>query len=231
MNDLLAPDLFDRIEPGARKASKRQILRSALACFDELGVDATPIDTIRERASSSIGSIYHHFGNKEGLIAALYLAALDDQIALMLPAMNKAATPKAAIAALIQAYLRWVTQQPELARFLFQVRHSVATGPRREELTERNKQRYQALLSWLKQGVKEGSIRALPSETYASLLIGQAENYCKAWLSGRVKGRPLDYAETFTEAAWRSVGHGSPHPGGWDEHRGQRGVDEDRRGA
>ena len=211
MNDLSSPglpaaDLFDRVEPGARKQSKRQILRSALACFDEFGVDATPIDTIREHAGSSIGSIYHHFGNKDGLIAALYLAALDDQLALMLPAMTEAKTPKQAIAALVQAYLAWVTEQPELARFLFQVRHSVATGPRRDELTERNQRRYQALLGWLKQGVKDGTIRALPTETYASLLIGQAENYCKAWLSGRVKGRPLDHAETFTEAAWRSVG-------------------------
>ena len=204
--DLSVPDLFDRVEPGTRKQSKRQILRSALACFDELGVDATPIDTIRERAGSSIGSIYHHFGNKDGLIAALYLAALDDQLALMLPAMTEARTPKQAIAALIQTYLTWVTQQPELARFLFQVRHSVATGPRKDELAERNKQRYQALLGWLKEGVKDGTIRALPSETYASLLIGQSENYCKAWLSGRVKGSPLDYAETFPEAAWRSVG-------------------------
>lgn len=204
--DLSVPDLFDRVEPGARKQGKRQILRSALACFDELGVDATPIDTIRERAGSSIGSIYHHFGNKDGLIAALYLAALDDQLALMLPAMTDATTPKQAITALVQAYLAWVTQQPELARFLFQVRHSVATGPRKEDLAERNKQRYQALLSWLKQGVKDGTIRALPAETYASLLIGQAENYCKAWLSGRVKGSPLAYADTFTDAAWRSVG-------------------------
>lgn len=205
-SDLPVPDLFDRVEPGTRKASKRQILRSALACFDEFGVDATPIDTIRERADSSIGSIYHHFGNKDGLIAALYLAALDDQLALMLPAMTEAKTPKQAIEALVQAYLTWVTQQPELARFLFQVRHSVANGPRKEDLAERNKLRYQTLLGWLKQGVKDGSIRALPSETYASLLIGQAENYCKAWLSGRVKGSPLDYAETFTDAAWRSVG-------------------------
>ena len=205
-SDLPVPDLFDRVEPGARKASKRQILRSALACFDEFGVDATPIDTIRERAGSSIGSIYHHFGNKDGLIAALYLAALDDQLALMLPAMTEAKTPKQAIEALVQAYLAWVTQQPELARFLFQVRHSVANGPRKEALAERNKLRYQALLGWLTQGVKDGSIRALPSETYASLLIGQAENYCKAWLSGRVKGSPLDYAETFTDAAWLSIG-------------------------
>jgi len=206
MNDLPIPDLFDRVEPGARKAGKRQILRSALACFDELGVEATPIDTIREHAGSSIGSIYHHFGNKEGLIATLYLAALDDQLALMMPAMTAAQTPQQAIEALVQAYLAWVTEQPALARFLFQVRHSVATGSRGDELAERNKARYQALLGWLRQGVKDGTIRALPSETYASLLIGQAENYCKAWLAGRVKGRPLDYAGTFTEAAWRSVG-------------------------
>jgi hypothetical protein len=37
------------------------------------------------------------------------------------------------------------------------------------------------------------------------LLIGQSENYYGAWLSGRVKGVPTDYAQVFSEAAWCSV--------------------------
>jgi len=199
-------DLFDRAEPGTRKAHKRDILRSALQCFDELGVELTPIDTIRERANSSIGSIYHHFGNKEGLIAAIYLAALDDQQALTKAAMSQADSPKAAISALVLSYLEWVCKEPAAARFMFRVRQSVASGPHQAALAERNKSRYQALLRWLKEGVVQGSIRALPAEIYASLLIGQAENYCKAWLTQRVKTSPLAHAEVFCDAAWRSVG-------------------------
>lgn len=205
MTETLPIDLFDRTEPGARKAHKREILRAALQCFNEFGVEMTPIDTIRERANSSIGSIYHHFGNKEGLIAAIYLAALDDQLTLTQAALTQADSPKASIYALVQSYLQWVTEEPDAARFLFRVRQSVSSGPHKAALAERNKQRYGSLLKRLMNGVQEGSIRALPPETYASLLIGQAESYCKAWLTQRVKTPPLVFAEVFCEAAWRTV--------------------------
>ncbi|WP_255839319.1 TetR/AcrR family transcriptional regulator [Pseudomonas benzenivorans] len=196
---------LERVEPGKRSSSKRHIMACALACFDEMGLEATKIDDIRQRAESSIGSIYHHFGNKEGLVAALYFAALDDQLALMQPRILAASTPREAVEALIRSYLGWVEQQPELARFLFQARHAVASGPRKDDLTERNQRRYGALLEWLAKGVEAGVIRRLPRELYASLLIGQAENYCRAWLSGRVKGAPTVHADIFADAAWRSV--------------------------
>ena len=87
-------DPFARVEPGPRKEHKRLILSCALACFNELGIQATTVETIRERANSSIGSIYHHFGNKDGLIAALFFAALDDQLALTQPRIQNAVSAK-----------------------------------------------------------------------------------------------------------------------------------------
>ncbi len=199
-------DPFARVEPGPRKEHKRLILSCALACFNELGIQATTVETIRERANSSIGSIYHHFGNKDGLIAALFFAALDDQLAMTQPRIQNAVSAKQAIEALVQTYLEWVTQQPELARFLSQARASVADGPFGNELMERNKQRHGDLMQWLEKGIKDGSVRPLPRETYASLLIGQSDSYCRAWLSGRVKSKPSDFVQVFVDSAWRSVG-------------------------
>ena len=197
--------VFERVEPGARKANKRRILSCALACFDEMGLEATTIEIVRQRSESSIGTIYHHFGNKEGLVAAIFLAALDDQQAQISPAMEQAEDAQGAITALISTYMAWVTDQPALARFMFQARSLVASGKLKSELDARNKQRYGSLLNYLAEGVEKGEIRALPRETYASLLIGQAENYCRAWLSGRVKGTPAEHAGVFAEAAWRAV--------------------------
>lgn len=197
--------VFERVEPGARKTTKRHILKCALECFDEQGLEATTIDTIRQRADSSIGTIYHHFGNKEGLVAAIFLAALDDQQAQIGQALRLATDARQAIVALITTYMTWVTEQPKLARFMFQARTLVASSSFKNELDARNKQRYGSLQNYLTEGVKKGEIRSLPRETYASLLIGQSENYCRAWLSGRVKGAPLEHAEVFAEAAWRSV--------------------------
>lgn len=206
MTPITPPDLFDRVEPGPRKQGKRQILRSALACFEAHGVEATTIEQVRAHADSSIGSIYHHFGNKEGLIAALYLAALDDQQALMVPALQAATSAREAIAALVGSYLSWVAAQPALARLLFQVRRVVADGPHGDALAQRNRTRYGGLSRWLRDGMADGSLRSLPLETCAALLIGPAESYCKAWLGGRVSGLPTDHASVFIAAAWRSLG-------------------------
>lgn len=196
---------IERSEPDRRKANRRRIMVHALACFDEMGLESTKIEDIRQRADTSIGSIYHHFGNKDGLVAALYFAALDDQLALVQSAMESASTPREAVEALVRTYVSWVEQQPQLARFMFRARHAVAAGPRRDDLRERNKRRYGALLAWLERGVEAGVIRALPRELYASLLVGQAENYCRAWLSGRVKRAPTEHVDVLAECAWRSV--------------------------
>ena len=197
--------VFERAIPGLRKANKRHILDCALACFDELGLEATTIDVIRQRSQSSIGTIYHHFGNMEGLVAAIFLAALDDLQAHIGPAMEAAPDLRGAIEAMVRSYLAWVTEQPTLARFMFQARSLVASGEHKSELETRNKQRYGALIKRLAEAMENGVIRPLPKETYASLLIGQSENYCRAWLSGRVKGAPAEQAEVFAQAAWRAV--------------------------
>ncbi len=149
--------------------------------------------------------MYHHFGSKDGLLAALYFIALDDQLAAFEARMNKACDAKSAVAALIETYLAWVTHEPRMARFMFQARQYVSRGPHQEALAERNKRRFGSLLKWLGEGVKCGVIRPLPREVYASLLIGQSENYCRAWLSGRVQGKPLTHAPLFVDAAWRAI--------------------------
>lgn len=198
-------DAFERVLPGARKSTKRHILRCALDCFLENGLESTTIDTIRQRSGTSVGTIYHHFGNKEGLVAALFFTALDDHKAVMWPELERASTPKTVIEGLVHSYMNWVTRQPELARFMFLARSSVAAGPFGEELAIRNREQYSFLHKWLAEGVRLGDIRSLPKETYPSLLLGQSENYCRAWLSGRVPTPPSDHASVFADGAWRSL--------------------------
>lgn len=198
-------EVLERVEPGARKAHKRQLLAGALDCFEERGLEATTIEDIRARAGSSIGSIYHHFGNKDGLVAALFFAAIDDQFDLVRPRLEAAGSVREALEAEIGGYLDWVTAQPRLARFLYRARAAVSGGPHGEALVERNKLRHRLSQAWLTRGIEAGEIRALPREAFLALLIGPSESYCRAWLSGHVKASPAQHVALFTEAAWRSV--------------------------
>ena len=48
-------------------------MNAALELFVTKGFLATTMDDVRRRSGASIGSIYHHFGSKEDLAAALYV--------------------------------------------------------------------------------------------------------------------------------------------------------------
>ena len=187
------------------RSSRDKLLDSAIACFDAHGLSGMTIEQIRRHANSSVGSMYHHFGNREGLIAALFLQLLDDQMAWSRAEIDAATTPRQTVRALIHGYLDWVTHHPVEARFMYAARSEVATSSSAGSLKEKNKQRFGPLLAVLKAGVESGDIRSLPRETFASLLVGPSENYCRAWLSDRVSDAPVDHTDVFVEAAWRAI--------------------------
>ncbi|QOQ76293.1 TetR/AcrR family transcriptional regulator [Pseudomonas poae] len=202
-------DLIERTFPGRRSDLKRSILRAALACFNEVGIEATNIETIRARCDTSVGAIYHHFGNKEGLVAALFFAALEDQASLRDRYLQDAHTAHAGVEGLVHSYVEWVHEQPEWARFVFQSRFAVSNGPFKDELIARNRQRNQLLKDWMSAPQRKEHFSHLPAELIPSLIIGAAESYSRAWLSAKVKKSPWEYRELLAEAAWNSIRLGS----------------------
>lgn len=202
-------DLLDRRYPGRRAESKRLILRRALALFNEHGIDATTIDIIRAESQTSVGSIYHHFGNKEGVVAALYMAALDDQAQLRDDYMGSVESTQEWVEALVYSYVDWVVTQPHWARFQYQARYALAQSSFGDQLKEANRARNAQLRDWFSNPIHRQDLQDLPSELIPSLIVGPAESYCRAWLSNRVKQSPEAYKEQLARAAWRSVGRTS----------------------
>lgn len=200
-----AKGVLERAYPGARAQLKRRMLAGALACFNEHGIEPTTIEMILARCEASVGNLYHHFGSKEGLVAALFFCALQDQGDLIDAELAKAQTMREGVAALVYSYVDWITAQPELARFMFQARSAVSKGPHGAELQQRNRQRARLVMSWFGEPGRSGAIKDWPKELLPSLIIGAAENYSRAWLSGRVKATPAQQRERLAEAAWLSV--------------------------
>ena len=188
---------------------KQEILQAAIACFNETGIEATSIDAIRARCGASVGSIYHHFGNKEGIVAYLFLQGLDDYWQQLLAALQAAETAEAGVKAVVGCYVQWVTASQELARFIFQARTLVSRSPQGEALVQKNKQNMRALFARFKPWEEQGALRRLPLDLYWALIMGPAQEYCRAWLSGRVKTDPRLLLEELADAAWRAVGNPS----------------------
>ena len=185
---------------------RSRLIRAALDCF--LADDYHRVTTrlIAEAAGANASMIRYYFGNKEGLVAALFFTALDDQASLRERYLAQATTAQEGVYALVHSYVDWVDSQPDWARFQFHARFAVTKGPLKDELVARNKSRNRQLLEWLAAPGRGDELQRVPAELMPSLIIGQAESYCRAWLSGRVQSSPKTYRDVLAEAAWRSIG-------------------------
>lgn len=197
--------VLERVYPGRRAALKREILATSLRVFNEVGIDAASIDVIKTASAASVGAIYHHFSNKDGLIAALFFCAQDDLAELLQRYLARASTAEEGVHAIVYSYIDWITAEPELARFQFQARSFVAKGPHADRLVARNKARNSLILRWFSASEMTGALPLCPLDLLPSLVIGQSESYCRAWLSGRVSEKPAAHRLALAHAAWSSV--------------------------
>ncbi|MDC8757081.1 TetR/AcrR family transcriptional regulator [Janthinobacterium fluminis] len=183
---------------------KSAILAAALAVFSEKGIEATTIDDIRQRSQASVGSIYHHFGNKESIAAALFALGLDDYWGQLIARTRAAPDAEQAIRALLTTHLDWIVAKPDLARFLFARRQAVSPAHEQaiRDLTAAHFKEFFALFKpWFKQGI----LRRLPFELYGPLLLGPAQELSRHWLGGRVGLDPRSAAGELSRAAWLSL--------------------------
>src|ERR1700756_3647742 len=192
-----ADRLLARALPQARPASRRGVLRHALTLFNAHGIEATTIDDLRQACGHSGGTIYHHFKNKEGLVAALFFIALDDQSQAIAGHIADLTDGQAAIEALIECYTAWITAQPECAQFVFLARDAVAQGAHAAELRQRLQARYQPIDELLARDAAAGRILPLPADLIPALVLGATEFYARGWLAGRRQAAPATYAQRF----------------------------------
>ncbi|ENX43827.1 TetR/AcrR family transcriptional regulator [Acinetobacter calcoaceticus] len=200
-----AQELLERLYPGRRAVLKRQILLDALSCFLENGIETTSIEMIRSKSDSSVGAIYHHFKNKEGIVATLFFAALDDQAARRDDYLEGTESLQEVLYAFIHSYIDWVSEQPEFAKFLISARFNVMQGEDQERLVQKNKLRNQKIFNEISNYADSEFLKSIPHELLLSLVIGSTENYCRAWLSQRVSSNPKIYKDILAKAAWDSL--------------------------
>lgn len=202
MNNLV---LLERIYSGRRAELKRIILNEALDCFLNHGIETTNIEMIRERAETSVGAIYHHFKNKEGIVRSLYLTALQDQAERREQALLEVQSLEDAIKAIVHSYIDWVTDFPDFARFLYLSSAMVKRQDDVSELKQKNQQRNHYLMNMVQKFHDQQVIQNIPHELLLSLVIGATESYCRAWLSHQVKTSPQQYKSVLADSAWLSL--------------------------
>lgn len=186
----------------ATAARRRQVLTAALQLYEEGGEEAITIEALATRSATSVGSLYHHYQGKEGIVAALYQGCLEDFRQSSRQALSECNGAEATVKTLVRHYLHWVEEHPTAARLLFRERHSRALQSEEASLRV-------GTLDFIREvqaAVQRGQLLELPPSLYQPIVLGPSIEFCRQWLTGRSgKLQPSQAAEALAEAAWRAV--------------------------
>jgi AcrR family transcriptional regulator len=191
--------------PPPRRAA---ILAAALVEFNAKGVAGTSIADIRRRSGASVGSIYHHFGDKEGIAGALQLEGLLDYQDGFLKTLAGAAGARDGIERGVYHNVRWIAGNRELARFMLLGGDAGLTHSTERPLRELNRRFFGTVQRWVAPLVEAGELRELPPEVLTALWIGPGQELARHWLAGRTRVNPTEVAPVLAEAAWKSMSAG-----------------------
>ncbi len=190
----------------SRRDTKELILRAALAAFTRLGYEAATIADIRAAAGVSNGSVFHHFGSKEGIAAALYGDGIRRYQAGLLGVLRRHRRDAAGgVRAAVRYHLDWVMTNRGLARFLFEIGRPDWHGARSPELRAANDAFVAGIADWLRPQVAAGQVKPLTAELFAACVIGPAQLVSRAWIAGLRPEPPAGDMAALADAAWDAV--------------------------
>lgn len=184
---------------------REDLLAAGLAVFDRDGFDGATVAAIRTRARASNGSFFHFFASKKQLAGTLFLEVLQRYHAAILAAIDTSIPAEEGIGRLIRAHLDWVANNRREARYLFEISRSEWGETVREAQRSQNARLAQAIELWRAPLIARGELLPMTSQLFLSQIIGPAQIFCRAWLSGRDRGDPRLQADTLIACAVRAL--------------------------
>ena len=185
--------------------AREDLLAAGLAVFDRDGFEGATVAAIRTRARASNGSFFHFFGSKKELAGTLFLEILARYHSAVIAAVDESCPAREGVARLIRAHLEWVVNSRREARYLFEISRSEWTEEIRGAQREQNSRLAEAVERWRAPLVARGELLPMTSSVFFSQIIGPAQIFCRAWLSGRDRADPGEQADILIACATRAV--------------------------
>jgi AcrR family transcriptional regulator len=185
--------------------AREDLLAAGLAVFDRDGFEGATVAAIRTRARASNGSFFHFFGSKKELAGTLFLEVLQRYHAAILAAIDTTCDARDGIARLIRAHLDWVVNNRREARYLFEISRSEWTEAVRDVQRMHNSRLAAGIERWRAPLIASGELLPMTSMLFFSQIIGPAQIFCRAWLSGRDRSDPRLQVDVLIACATRAL--------------------------
>jgi AcrR family transcriptional regulator len=186
-------------------------LDAALHLFATRGLRATSIEDICAASGASNGSLYHHFGSKEGIAETLYVSAIDDYQRKAFGVITNAESAEAGFCGCVEHYLQWVSEHRELAVLMLAVEHNDVRELATDQLAGANQKFRAEIGEWMRGRATAGELPDIPRDLIMPAVLGPVRRFAELWLQGKTATPISEAAHVLSDIAWRGLGGQPQH--------------------
>ncbi|MFD4345657.1 TetR/AcrR family transcriptional regulator [Streptomyces coelicoflavus] len=181
------------------------LLDAALRLYTESGEQGVTVTAVTRTSGVSLGSLYHHFGNLDGLLTALTERWTGRLLAQLVTALTSTETAREGIRAVVGAYLAFVRDHPGAALLVHSPSADRRLMARGQEMRDAQQPTVSAMSRWIQPRIDAGEVAPLPVPLLESLVLGPVVAVARRHLSG-IRDVGLDEAaRILPERIWRSI--------------------------
>lgn len=179
-----------------------RIIDAALGLFTRRGYFNTTVPDVARAAQVSVGSIYHHFKDKEDVARALYL----DLVERLQQALTEIAGEHASAHDRCRAVMAMLFDLTESDRdamdFMLYAKHRDFLPSERPVCSSKP---FETMRRFVEEGMARGEIRQMDVMVATSCLFGGAIRLITARLDGVLEGALPERLDAVWACAWRGV--------------------------
>lgn len=182
--------------------ARQQVLDTVLVLFAERGYFATSIQDISRESAVSVGSIYHHFGDKVGIARALY-QALSDRMSNRISWISaRNASVHDQCRGIVEALFEMTEREPLVMDFMLYAKHKDFLPDEKPICSSRP---FELMRTIVAAGMESGEIRRMDVMVASTSLFGGPIRMIVARLDGVLQAPLSRHLDEVWGCAWRSV--------------------------
>lgn len=181
---------------------QHQVLSTTLLLFTSKGYFNTSVHDIARESGVSIGSIYHHFKDKEGVASALYnnlLVRMSDELSEIKKTHTSAHDRCHAV---VELLFNITEQEPEVMEFMLYVKHREFLPNERPVCSSKP---FEMMREMVKEGMASGEIRVMDVMVASNCLFGGTIRMITLRLDGLIEKPLPSYIDDIWACSWRAV--------------------------
>lgn len=190
-----------------RPDTRYLVLDSALTLFTERGYFSTSVHDIGRAAGVSIGSIYHHFGDKEGIAGALFSQLSSRMESLIGEIVRRHESTHDQARELVSRLFLLTESEPRAMEFMLYAKHREFLPSHGPVCSSRPFEQMREMVS---RGMERGEIRPMEAMVASTCLFGGPLRMITGRLDGVVEQPLPTYLDAVWNCAWRAVAAETP---------------------